>query len=79
MKMFKSAALLIALAALMAGPASAQTPDSIARRQQRMLDSLSAAIRVLQLQVDSLRTLAPAVPAQPVEPVQQAARAPAPT
>jgi hypothetical protein len=71
MKMFKSAALLIALAALMAGPASAQTADTTARRQQRMLDSMSAAIRALQVQVDSLRALPPGAPGQAVQPVQQ--------
>ena len=71
MKMSQSTALLIALTALMAGPASAQMPDSTTRRQQRMLDSMSAAIRALQLQIDSLRALPPGASVQGVPPAQQ--------
>src|SRR5262245_61145638 len=70
---FTTIVWVIALATAVCIPHSvhAQQADSIARRQQRLLDSLSAAVRVLQLQVDSLSKLAPAAAVQAVEPVQQ--------
>jgi hypothetical protein len=48
-------AALAALASLGAiNGTAAQTPDSVARRQQRTLDSLAAALRAMQARIDSL-------------------------
>jgi hypothetical protein len=66
MNMLKLAATVLPVAMLFAIPASAQeSPDSTARRQQRMLDSLSTVISALQEQMDSvMRTPAEAQPVQ---------------
>ncbi|HEY7395772.1 MAG TPA: hypothetical protein VH559_13050 [Gemmatimonadaceae bacterium] len=39
------------------------TPDSVVRRQQRTIDSISAALRAVQARVDSLSTVPPTEPA----------------
>lgn len=73
MKLFLLAATLVAAVVLWSTPLRAQEPaDSIARRQQRTLDSLSAVIRAMQARMDSLgragapATAQPASPAQPI-------------
>jgi hypothetical protein len=54
MKMFSRTATLVAASLLWGSALRAQTPDSTARRQQRTLDSLAAAVRALQARMDSL-------------------------
>jgi len=49
-----------AIAMMIASVAAAQTPDSVARRQQRTLDSLGQELRRLQERLDSLARIRPA-------------------
>lgn len=66
----RAAALALALLALSAGRVAAQAPsaaDSALRRQQRTIDSLAAALRALQVRLDSLLR-APAALAPPAPP-----------
>ena len=67
MNMSRSIATFVAVVALCTGARqlrAQQTADSTTRRQQRTLDSLAAAMRAMQVQLDSLAHL-PAAP-QPV-------------
>ena len=63
MSKLKTAVTVVAVAALCLDSSQLrgqQAPDSLMRRQQRTIDSLSAAVRALQSQMDSLaRTTAP--------------------
>jgi hypothetical protein len=54
MKMMTRTATLVAAVLLWGSALTAQAPDSTARRQQRTLDSLSAALRAMQARMDSL-------------------------
>jgi hypothetical protein len=54
MKMLSRTATSVAAVLLWGSALAAQTPDSTARRQQRTLDSLAAALRAMQVRMDSL-------------------------
>ena len=65
-RLFKAAALAaVTMACMAAGhPLRAQqSPDSTARRQQRMLDSVVATLRAVQARLDSLARAVAAAPA----------------
>src|SRR6185436_2836705 len=67
------AAGVVAAACMALMPAGAQTPDSVVRRHQRLLDSLSNALRIVQSRLDSLERAGGAAAPAPV--VQRSAGA----
>src|SRR5262245_44397340 len=65
MPMLPRTATLVAAAMVWSSSLQAQTSDSTARRQQRAIDSLAAALRAVQARLDSASSAPAATASQP--------------